>query len=588
MSILKTIPIALDLKRVGAQAQALPTLVEGDNGNVFVISMTDDGEPLDLSTASRVICVFSKTSDGKTVEQDTEDANVALEDYGIAITGTPAANDTITIVKSSGTYTATISSLGITDASVTDTGAFDDKFPDDGTYVFTYSGTSWMYGTHSVTISGTDHNIVTVHLKSASYGAGTNNCEVQIYSGTDGDVLVTSANFNFKGRKGIMNDETIQSEEKYPVLVQFIMDVNDALKRAYKFTNVSASASTLSPGSSATANVVSAVDSVAFSFGIPKGETGLAEKVYIKYAADQPTSDGDMGDVPNNWIGFSVTTDGSAPEHYTDYAWYRIRGDQGVQGNADHMYIKWSATSPTSDADMKGTVDKWIGIHVSTAASAPTHYTDYTWYKYKGDTGDPGATGVGISNIAYTGGGTAGQAGQTDEYTVTLTNGSTYKFYVYNGQDGTGSVVSVNGKTGTVTLTASDVGADASGTASSAVSTHDGDASAHSSLFSGKQDTISDLATIRSGASDGATALTKAVDKVLFLTNVACSAITGDFATVSDAKITADHVVAEITFSAPNNVRSDVTWTTASGSLILNGKCYAATTANIVLIKKDN
>ena len=61
MSILKTIPIALDLKRVGAQAQALPTLVEGDNGNVFVITMTDDGEPLDLSTASRVICVFSKT-----------------------------------------------------------------------------------------------------------------------------------------------------------------------------------------------------------------------------------------------------------------------------------------------------------------------------------------------------------------------------------------------------------------------------------------------------------------------------------------------------------------------------------------------
>ena len=94
--------------------------------------------------------------------------------------------------------------------------------------------------------------------------------------------------------------------------------------------------------------------------------------------------------------------------------------------------------------------------------------------------------------------------------------------------------------------------------------------------------------TIRSGASDGATALTKATDKVLFLTNVACSAMTGDFASVSNSAITADHVVAEITFSAPNNVRSDVTWTTASGSLILNGTCYVATTANIVLIKKDN
>ena len=78
MSILKTIPIALDLKRVGAQSQALPTLVEGDNGNVFVITLTDDGEPLDLTNATRVICVFSKTSDGKTVEQDTDDGSVVI------------------------------------------------------------------------------------------------------------------------------------------------------------------------------------------------------------------------------------------------------------------------------------------------------------------------------------------------------------------------------------------------------------------------------------------------------------------------------------------------------------------------------
>ena len=158
MSILKTIPIALDLKRVGAQSQALPTLVEGDNGNVFVITLTDDGEPLDLTNATRVICVFSKTSDGKTVEQDTDDG--------------------------------------------------------------------------SVVIGGTDHNVITITLKAGSYGAGTNNCEVQIYSGVNSDVLVTTANFNFRGRKGIMNDETIQAEDKYPILVGLISEVTSSTNAA--------------------------------------------------------------------------------------------------------------------------------------------------------------------------------------------------------------------------------------------------------------------------------------------------------------------------------------------------------------------
>ena len=305
MSILKTIPIALDLKRVGAQAQALPTLVEGDNGNIFVITLTDDGEPLDLSTASRVLCVFSKTSDGRTVEQDTDEG--------------------------------------------------------------------------SVVIGGADHNVITIHLKAGSYGAGTNNCEVQIYSGENSDVLVTTANFNFRGRKGIMNDETIQSEEKYPILITLITQVMQALAEALPYDNVTASAQTLTPGADATAEVISDEDSVTFEFGIP--------------------------------------------------------------------------------------------------------------------------TGVGVASVALISGDHS--PGTTDVYRMTFTNGTYIDFSVYNGADGTGAVLSVNGKTGNVVLSTSDVGAEPSG----AVSAHDGSASAHASLFSGKQDTISDLAAIRSGAADGVTAL---------------------------------------------------------------------------------
>lgn len=103
-----------------------------------------------------------------------------------------------------------------------------------------------------------------------------------------------------------------------------------------------------------------------------------------------------------------------------------------------------------------------------------------------------------------------------------------------------------------------------------------------------KQDTISDLATIRSNATDGETAYTRSTNKVLYYTSVAVSAGTGDIATVSNAAITADHVVTSAVFADPSKITSQVTWTTAAGSLTLNGTCSSATTANIVLIKKDN
>ena len=85
-----------------------------------------------------------------------------------------------------------------------------------------------------------------------------------------------------------------------------------------------------------------------------------------------------------------------------------------------------------------------------------------------------------------------------------------------------------------------------------------------------------------------ATARDAITNKVLYLTSIAVSATTGDIATVSDAAITADHVVVSAVFADPSYITSQVTWTTSSGSLVLNGTCTSATTANVVLIKKDN
>ena len=77
-------------------------------------------------------------------------------------------------------------------------------------------------------------------------------------------------------------------------------------------------------------------------------------------------------------------------------------------------------------------------------------------------------------------------------------------------------------------------------------------------------------------------------NKVLYYTGQACSATTGDFCTISNSAITANHVVAECIFANPSYITTDVTWTTASGSLTLNGTCSTATTVNVVLVKKDN
>lgn len=75
---------------------------------------------------------------------------------------------------------------------------------------------------------------------------------------------------------------------------------------------------------------------------------------------------------------------------------------------------------------------------------------------------------------------------------------------------------------------------------------------------------------------------------VLFFTSVACSATTGNFATKSDAAITSNHVVTECVYSNPAAITSDVTWTTSNGSLVLNGTCTSATSADITLVKKSN
>lgn len=179
--IIKTFPINLDLKRVTAQSTPISPLVVGDNGNIFEITLTDGGVPVNL-TGCKVFAVFSRP-DGQTVEQDT-----------------------------------------------------------DG---------------NGVTIGGENNNVLTIDVRTGSYSDGKNDCELQIYSGADYKTLVTSAQFNFDGRRGIVNDETVAAEDRYPILVSLISQAEEASSVA-----TSASATAKEAAAQAAAAVESAQTAV--------------------------------------------------------------------------------------------------------------------------------------------------------------------------------------------------------------------------------------------------------------------------------------------------------------------------------------
>jgi hypothetical protein len=75
---------------------------------------------------------------------------------------------------------------------------------------------------------------------------------------------------------------------------------------------------------------------------------------------------------------------------------------------------------------------------------------------------------------------------------------------------------------------------------------------------------------------------------VLYFQNVPVSARTGDIATVTNSSITADHVVIAYEWGNQTAISGNVSWTTTSGQLVLNGKCLEATTVSIILAKKMN
>ena len=52
-----------------------------------------------------------------------------------------------------------------------------------------------------------------------------------------------------------------------------------------------------------------------------------------------------------------------------------------------YVWILWADRMPTQDSDMRDTPGPYIGICSTSESTPPASYTEYIWYKYRGDDG---------------------------------------------------------------------------------------------------------------------------------------------------------------------------------------------------------
>lgn len=156
-------------------------------------------------------------------------------------------------------------------------------------------------------------------------------------------------------------------------------------------------------------------------------------------------------------------------------------GAKGDKGDNAHTWFKYASQQPTAASHSMGDIpDAWMGIYTGTLAAPPTDWTQYKWYRVRGDQGATGApatlTGRSVTYMASDSG-TVVPSGSwsSDVPTVaqgrylwtrvvlTFNSGSPVTYYSVSrmGLDGTGAVSTVNGispdSTGNVKLTGADI-----------------------------------------------------------------------------------------------------------------------------------
>ena len=126
--------------------------------------------------------------------------------------------------------------------------------------------------------------------------------------------------------------------------------------------------------------------------GIP-GADGTSTYFYVRYSAN--ASGNPMTPTPQSdtqYMGVASTTSSTAPSSYSAYTWSKIKGEQGIQGQAgedglnSYLHIKWSQDGINfTPADVEQgipegkTPDKWQGTYVDNNPTDSTVFSDYNW-----------------------------------------------------------------------------------------------------------------------------------------------------------------------------------------------------------------
>lgn len=221
---------------------------------------------------------------------------------------------------------------------------------------------------------------------------------------------------------------------------------------------------------------------------VPQSQSGLTKTYRITLADettfDFPVADGrgitgidkvsTVGLVNTYRITYNDNTTSTFPV---------TNGAKGDKGDTPTVWIRYASQEPTAASHNFGVLpDDWMGICSNYESAAPTDWTQYQWYKIKGekgDTGNPATLATSIIGYQVGDSGTVTPSGDWlyDVPTVAqgkylwtrimigFNTGNPFAFYSVSrmGIDGTGAVSTVCGvapnSSGNVNLSASDVGA---------------------------------------------------------------------------------------------------------------------------------
>ena len=154
------------------------------------------------------------------------------------------------------------------------------------------------------------------------------------------------------------------------------------------------------------------------------GADGSSAYIWVKYLDNDPgqSTDEDLSDTCNNYMGIYYGTLASAPNDIGCYQWYEIKGekgdkgDQGIQGEQGiqgiqgekgetrakgeagtnaFVWIRYLEKAPESSnvSDLSDIPNNYMGVYSGSSATAPTEISSYQWFKIKGEQGEKGDKG---------------------------------------------------------------------------------------------------------------------------------------------------------------------------------------------------